>query len=327
MMPHPRRKWLATAALALATLAAANLLARHHARAMLRYAPPADTRTRPPERLAGAAKLRVLLRGVCLPRPFSPLGPDSLSPDAQAIAIDVPDGAVLSAWLAARGPDAPLAILFHGYSTDKTRLLPEARALLDLGCSVLLVDFRGSGGSSEAYATLGILEARDVLASIHRARSEIPHSRLLLYGQSMGAAAILRAIRHHGADPDAIVLEAAFDTMLNAIRHRFRAMRLPSFPAATLLAFWGGREFGFNAFAHKPAADAAAVACPALFLHGADDPRAPPADARRVFDAVPGPKTFLLFDGVGHGSILARHPAPWRQAMRALLEIHPENAP
>ena len=300
--------------LGLAAFAALNALAWRHARAMLRYS-PSGARTEKPEELALFAKLRLLLAGVNLPRPEDPRPPSALAPDAQVLSIPVADGIRLCAWHANAGPSAPLVVFFHGYSTEKTRLLAEARAIRAMGASVLLVDFRGSGGSSESYATLGMLEALDVAAAVAHVRSHLPHSRLVLYGQSMGSAAILRAIHAHGVDPDAVVLESVFDSMLSTIRNRFAAMRLPAFPAAELLAFWGGRQFGFNAFAHNPADYAPSLRCPALFLHGADDPRATPDDGRRVFNAAPRPKQFVLFDHVGHDSYFARHPDLWTAAV------------
>ena len=305
--------------LLLAGFAALNVLAYRHARAMMRYA-NGGARTDQPEALAPLAILRVLLVGVHLPRPADERPPSVLAPDARALAIDVPGGVALAAWYAGQGATAPLAIFFHGYSTDKTRLLREAREIHAMGVSVLLVDFRGSGGSSESYATLGWLEAEDVAAAVQYARERLPHSALVLYGQSMGSAAILRAIQAHGVAPDAVILESVFATLLGTIRNRFAAMGVPAFPAAELLTFWGGCPFGFNGFAHNPVAYAQALECPALFLHGADDPRATLAEGRRVFAAAPSRrKQFVVFENVGHDSYAARHPAQWQAAVRAFL--------
>ncbi len=314
----PERMIGSLALLLLAGFAALNVLAYRHAHSMLHYA-PGGARTEKPEVLAPLAKLRILLTGVNIPRPVDEMPPTALAPEAQVLAIPEPGGIVLCAWLAKRGPGAPLVILFHGYSTEKTRLLREAREIHGMGASVLLVDFRGSGGSSENYATLGWREAEDVAVAVRFAREQLPHSALILYGQSMGSAAILRAIHALNVRPDAVILESVFDTMRNAIRARFRAMGVPAFPSAELLAFWGGRQFGFNAFAHHPAAYAKSLECPALFLHGADDPRAAPAQARRVFAAASGPKEMVVFAEVGHGSYAARHPGRWRAAVQPLI--------
>lgn len=324
-----RRTVWALILLLLAGFAALNVLAYRHARAMLQYA-SGGARTEKPEALAPLAKLRVLLVGVHLPRPADECPPSALAPGVETLAIGVPGGIALSAWYAGSGARAPLVVFFHGYSTDKTRFLLEAREIHAMGASVLLVDFRGSGGSSESYATLGRLEAEDVAAAVRYAQEHLPHAALILYGQSMGSAAILRAIRAHGVAPDAVILESVFDTMLGAIRNRFDAMGVPAFPAAELLTFWGGRQFGFNGFAHNPVEYAKSLECPALFLHGADDPRATLAEGRRVFEAAPSRrKQFVVFENVGHGSYAMRHPDPWRAVVRPFIRpfIEPDPSP
>ena len=55
-------------------------------------------------------------------------------------------------------------------------------------------------------------------------RDALPHSSVILYGQSMGGVAILRAVQQDGITPDGVIVEAMFDTMLNTVRHRFAAM-------------------------------------------------------------------------------------------------------
>ncbi|MGD9613002.1 MAG: alpha/beta hydrolase [Kiritimatiellia bacterium] len=319
-----QRAGLVLALLLFAGFGALNVLAYRHARAMLHYA-GGGARTAKPEALAPCAKLRVLLAGVHLPRPMDERPPSVLAPNAEAHTIPVPGGVQLSAWLAEKGPSATLAIFFHGYSTEKTRLLREAREIHALGASVLLVDFRGSGGSSESYATLGMLEAEDVAAAVRYAQERLPHSALILYGQSMGSAAILRAIHDLEIKPAGVILESVFDSMLGTVRNRFDAMGVPSFPAAELLVFWGGRQFGFNGFAHNPVDYAKSLECPALFLHGTDDPRATLAEGRRVFAAAPSRrKQFVAFADVGHDSYLARQPDPWRAAVRPFIHLFTE---
>jgi dipeptidyl aminopeptidase/acylaminoacyl peptidase len=87
-------------------------------------------------------------------------------------------------------------------------MVPEARAFLDLGYSVMLVDFRGSGGSSESNTTVGFYEAEDVAAAVRYAQKQLPHSKLILYGGSMGAAAVLRAVANYNVQADAIIVES-----------------------------------------------------------------------------------------------------------------------
>jgi pimeloyl-ACP methyl ester carboxylesterase len=108
--------------------------------------------------------------------------------------------------------------------------------------------------------------------------------------------------------------------MLTTVRHRFEAMGVPSFPAAELLVFWGGRQFGFNGFGHNPVEYAASVRCPILFLHGASDSRAREAEARRVFAAVPGRKWFKGFPGIGHAATVVPYRGLWKQTVSQFLQ-------
>lgn len=301
---------------------ALNILAYNHAHAMLFFS-PGGARTHRPEALSAWARAKVLLTGVNVPRPIGTAVPGALSPDCRAISIAVPDGVTLGAWYADRGADTPLVILFHGYAAEKTALLPEADTFLDLGMSVLLMDFRGSGTSLGEYTTIGYEEARDVAAAVRYARETLTHPVIVLFGQSMGAVAILRAVHALDVRPDAVIAEAVFDTMLNTVRNRFKAMGVPSFPSAELLVFWGGRQVGFNGFAHNPVTYAQSVECPILFMHGSNDPRATLEEGRRVFAAVPGAKMFKEFPSAGHESYAVRFPEEWKQTVSAFIEQVP----
>ncbi len=313
-------------AAALVLLAIINVLAYKHARAMLQFGGP-EGRMRKPEELSFAEKADALFNGISIPRPESTREPQELAPDCQELSIGSSGGAMLAAWYVNRGAATPLVILFHGYCAEKSSLLPEARAFMDLGASVLLVDFRGSGGSSESYTTVGVEEADDVVASLAYARETFSHERIILFGQSMGAAAILRAAYMQDIAPEGVILEAVFDTMFNTVCNRFEVMHAPSFPSAQLLVFWAGRQRGLNGFAHNPVDYAGALTCPALFMHGTDDPRAKLEEGRRVFSAAPEPKTLLIFEGVGHESYLSQCPQQWKTAAAEFLRRATEAGP
>jgi uncharacterized protein len=302
----------------LAAFLALNGLAYNHAYAMMHFA-GGGKRTPKPERLSFGPKLRVLLTGIHLPRPVAARAPSDVGMPFEDRVIRCTNGIRLSAWYIPSSRSATLVILFHGYGAEKSSLLTEARLIHDLGCAVLLVDFRGSGGSSEAVTTVGILEAEDVAAITAYAKANIPHRRLILFGQSMGAAAVLRGMAREGVKPDGIIMEAVFDTMLHTVQNRFKAMGVPSFPSAQLLVFWGGAQIGANAFANRPVEYARTVACPALFMQGTNDPRATRTEARRVFDAVQGTKTWKEFGGAGHESYAVFQPKEWVAAVAQFI--------
>jgi len=297
-----------------------NGLAYNHAYSMMNFT-ASGLRTIKPENLSLWGKVRTIIFGVNIPRPLSNGNPSDLARGCRILYVNGGEDTKLETWYCSQGEKTQLVILFHGYSAEKTSLSDEAKILLDLGVSTLLVDFRGSGGSSESYTTIGLRESEDVADIVNYVEKNLRHSSVVLFGQSMGAAAILRAMHELEVKPDGIILEAVFDRMLTTVQNRFSAMGLPSFPSAQLLVFWGGIQWGFDGFAHNPMDYASSVCSPALFLHGVDDPRATVVEGRRVFSAVPARhKEFKEFVAVGHEGYTSRFPNEWRTAVSDLLK-------
>ncbi len=308
--------------LVLGGFAVLNMLAYRHARSMTHFT-RSGRATPKPELLSFGQKIKVLFSGANIPRPASESTPAAAGLKFQDHKIHCDNGIRLAAWHIPGKQPGTLVIIFHGYAAEKSKLLIEAGVFHRLGHSVLLVDFRGSGGSSEASTSIGFFEADDVAGTVRYAKAKLPHDRLVLFGPSMGGAAILGAIHRHKIKPDAIIIEAVFDTMLNTIRNRFDDVPIPSFPSAQLLVFWGGRQLGFNGFAHKPRDYAKSVQCPALIMHGALDPKVRVEEAQRVFAAIPAVKEFKLFPRAGHGSYAAASPSEWESTVARFISEAP----
>ncbi|NCC51467.1 MAG: alpha/beta fold hydrolase [Spartobacteria bacterium] len=221
-----------------------NILAYNHAKCMLVYV-PRGMRTSSPEKLGFLEKVKVLLTGVEIPKPEAAYSPTDFNLQFTPYTIPVGDTIQLDAWYVSPEDNNGLIIMFHGYSSEKSMLLREAVILHSLGYGCLLVDFRGSGRSSESYTTIGYVEAEDVLATFAFAKQKWPNTPIVLLGQSMGAAAILRAINVEGIQPDAIILEAVFDNMLVTMRNRFDT---PLFTTATLEEVRGEESGIFSVF-------------------------------------------------------------------------------
>ena len=317
-----RRRRLRRWAVRLLLLAAAgfallNVLAYRHAHTFPHYDPSA-ARSAKPEALSFAAKARAVVAGVPVPRPACHATPADVGLAFTSHTIDL-DGESVALWHVDHPASRGVAVLGHGYASCKSDLLRDAAGFHKLGFAAVLVDFRGSGDSSGDSVTLGVREAADLAAAVRWAEARHPGKPVVLYGFSMGSAAVLRAVAGHGITPAAVILEAPFDRLLNAVRHRFRAMGLPSWPGAELLVFWGGRQNSFDGFAHNPADDAAAVRCPALVLHGSADPRAPTDGVRRVFDRLPAPKRLATVEGAGHFSLARFDRERWEAELDEFL--------
>ena len=102
-----------------------------------------------------------------------------------------------------------------------------------------LVDYQGVGGSSGYTTTVGMREAEDVVVAVEALPSLQLPPPVIVYGVSMGSAAILKAIATQNLQPDAVILELPFARFIDAVRSRLRHHHIPSFPLAELLVFGG----------------------------------------------------------------------------------------
>ena len=210
-------------------------------------------------------------------------------------------------------------LLFHCYGGCRSSALGEARAILAMGYATLLVDFRGGGGSDGDTTTFGYNEAGDMVAAVAFARSRGLPTPLVLYGRSMGGAAILRAVGELGLRPDGVILESVFGRMIDAVRNRFALLGMPAFPGAELLLFWGGVRAGIPGFGHNPAEYAARCDCPALILHGSADKHALVTEGEAITRNLPGDKRWVAFEGAAHVPLLGADGAKWRAAVSEFL--------
>jgi len=189
-----------------------------------------------------------------------------------------------------------------------------------MGFNTLLVDFHGSGGSGASETSIGFHEATDVAKAYHYSRSLPGAGPIVLYGASMGAAAVLKGVRDQNLQPAGLILECPFESLIGTTRHRFATMGVPSFPLADLLVFWGGVKQGFNGFQYRPAESASHIDRPTLLMSGGLDPWVTPDETRGIYAALRGPKTLQFFSGLGHDAGLRRRPSEWKASVSRFLD-------
>ncbi|MCP4684162.1 MAG: lysophospholipase [bacterium] len=310
---------LSTLLIVAAVFALINVMAAIHAYRFTHYSESHQATSRP-EKLAFWQKIEVLLTGVSLPRPtvdrtpeYSGLGFETVTFSAGEVKLD--------AWLVPIRPSKGIVLLFAGYGSCKSDLLPEIVALNGLGYSCLAVDFRGTGRSEGYEVSLGYHEAEDVAAAVEYCRRLYPDVPIVLLGQSMGGAAVLRAVGELGVEADAVIIECVFARLVTTIENRFSLFGLPSFPFAQLLTFWGGAHCGFDAFDHNPVDYASGVTCPALFLHGSEDKRAHLDDVRRVVENCENSQGPVVFEGLGHDAPIRFDSLLWSESISRFLDV------
>ena len=261
-----------------------NLVAFFHAYKFTHFTSAEAVRTVSPENISNVEKLQVILTGVNNPKPLAKKEP---SQDYEQ--VNIQSNVRLEGWEMEADSAKGTVILFHGYGGEKSSMLDKADVFLELGLNVLLIDFMGSGNSEGNQTTIGFQEAENV-KSCYDYLVQRGEKNIYLFGTSMGAVAIMKAIQDYQLAPKAIVLECPFGSLYQTTCARFRIMRVPAFPMAGLLVFWGGIQNGYWGFSHNPAEYAKSVTGPALILYGEKDEKVSRGEINEIFTNLPGPK-------------------------------------
>jgi len=213
-----------------------------------------------------------------------------------------------------------IVLMFHGYASCKSALLPEAKIFYDLGYDPILVDFGCHGGSEGTRTTLGYYESEDVDASWMVAHQRWPEAKFIFYGVSMGAVAVMRAVSEYHLLPAAAVLESPFSGLLTTTRNRFWLMGVPPFPCAELMVFWGGVRCRFDGFKFNPVDYAPMMACPTLLMVGEKDRRVTVEETKEICNRLPGVRRMAVMEGAGHESFAKRDPEKWSGEVDGFLK-------
>lgn len=258
-------------------------------------------------------KLSALFFGVDLPRPEN-----ENCPNIPYEKVRINSNKQLDAWLIKVDSAKGTVILFHGYGGEKSSMLDKAYVFNRLGYNTMLVDFMGCGGSQGNQTTIGFQEAREVKDCLEWLR-EKGLQNIILFGTSMGAAAIMKAMHDDTLKASGVILECPFGTMMETVKSRFKMMGAPAFPMAQLLMFWGGTMNGFNAFEHNPSTYAKAIHAPVLLIYGEKDIKVSAEETERIYQNLPGQKKLLKLLLAGHENYLVKYRKEWTEAVNAFV--------
>jgi uncharacterized protein len=267
------------------------------------------------EKLSFGQKLSVVFFGIDNPRPENTSQPEV---PFETIFIE---NKKLECWMLRSEKSKGTIILFHGYAAAKSSLLEQSEIFREQGYNTMLVDFAGSGGSEGSSTTIGYSEAEQVKSCFDYIKNK-GEKNIVLYGNSMGAVSIMKAINDHQLTVQSVILECPFATLKRTVQNRFRIMGLPVFPMSNLLVFWGGLINGYNGFSHNPAEYAKGIHCPVLLLHGLKDERVTREETDLIYENLAGKKQLVYFPEAGHENYLDQYRDEWTKNIRNFLDSH-----
>jgi hypothetical protein len=237
----------------------------------------------------------------------------------QKVILTTADHLKLEGWYNAAANTKGTVCIFHGHGGKKSGTNAEAAAFRKMGYNTFQLDFRAHGSSQGNTCTIGYYESEDVKLAYDFIKSK-GEKNITLWGISMGAATITKAINDYQLKPAKVILEMPFGSITEAAEGRIKMMGLPAEPLARLLTFWGGVEHGFWAFNMKPTEFAKKIECPVLLQWGANDPRVSRKEIDDIYNNITTTKKIVVYNNSAHESLCKKENEKWIAEVTSFLK-------
>lgn len=295
-----------------------NLIAAFHAYTFTHFDEKATVKNHKVFRFSIAERISAMIFGVDNPRPAN-----TTKPAMPYQVVTLQSNKQLEAWWIPAKAAKGTVLLFHGYGGEKSMMLDKATEFLNMGYNTFLVDFMGAGNSEGNQTTIGYKEGEDVKTAYDYLQNK-GEKDIIMFGTSMGAVAILKAINDYHLQPQGIIIQSPFGSLHQTVSARFQLIHVPSFPMVDLLLFWGSVENGFWAFGHRPVDYARQVTCPTLLMYGEQDIKVSRKEIDAIFANLPKSKTLKIFPTGGHENLL-KYKADWQSSVTTFLNRYDTN--
>ncbi len=211
-------------------------------------------------------------------------------------------------WLAhpdfALRPDAPVLLYLHGARFNVVGSAFRARRMQELGFSVLAIDYRGFGKTSQELPSEA-MAYEDARAAWAWLAQQYPQRPRYIFGHSLGGA-IAIDLAAQVEDERGTLVEGTF-TSIRDVVSSFKWGWLPVGPLIT------------QRFEAVKRVDR--VGAPLLVVHGSEDRLIPPELGRKLYEAATGRKAFVLVEGGSHHNTNSVGQPQYRVALNELFGL------
>lgn len=214
-------------------------------------------------------------------------------------------------------------ILLHGYTGWKEELYPFAYWYHGEGYHVLAPDLRCQGESEGDFIGMGWTDHFDCMLWIQYILSQDEDARIVLHGQSMGAATALMMTGEESLPQNvkAVISDCAYTDAYSMFQEKIDEwFGLPAFPfvdsACLALKLRGGYDL-------KDASALDAVKnskTPTLFIHGEEDAMISVQMTKELYQEATCQKELLIMEDAGHAQSQDKDPDTYYSIVRMFLE-------
>ncbi|MDO5334746.1 MAG: alpha/beta hydrolase [Coriobacteriia bacterium] len=202
-----------------------------------------------------------------------------------------------------RGSQHEYAICLHGYTNDPQSMALYVKRFYDRGMTVLAPAARAHAGSGGDYIGMGWPERLDVVKWIEAIVSRDPEARILVFGESMGAATAMNVAGEElPSQVKCIIEDCGYTSVWDEFSVQLAdVFGLPSFPLLDVANVVCNLRAGYDFHAASSLEQLKKAEVPMLFIHGDADTFVPYSMLDQNFDACASKvKQKLVVEGAAH---------------------------
>jgi uncharacterized protein len=204
----------------------------------------------------------------------------------------------------AAAADAPVMLYLHGARWSVTGSAYRIARMQELGFTVVAVDYRGFGKTSQDTPHEK-MAYEDAAAAWQWLAATYPNAPRYIFGHSLGGA-IAIDLASKVSDEQGTIVEGTFT----------------SIPDVAASMRWGWLPIGpFITQRFESFKKVSAIGSPLLVVHGSNDSLISPALGRQLFDAAALPKRWVLVDGGSHHNTNSIGQSAYRAALFEMFGI------
>ena len=236
----------------------------------------------------------------------------------ESIKLPSENGHLIAGWFIQGKSGMPGVLLLHSVRSNRLEMIDRAEFLNRAGYSVLLIDMQAHGETPGEHITFGYRESYDAHSALKYLEKRVSGQKVGVIGVSLGGAAAL--LGEVPVDADAVVLEAVYSSIENAIENRL-AIRLGEFGRiiSPLLEWQIEPRLGVARESLAPISAIRNLKSPVLIIAGENDQHTLSEESESLFRAASQPKELWMIEGAQHQNLHRYTPAAYEQRILAFF--------
>lgn len=212
--------------------------------------------------------------------------------------------------------NARWVIAVHGYANSSKDMFLQAQNFYSLGYNVLLPDCRAHGDSEGIYIGMGWLDRRDIIQWANKIVNLQPNSEIVLYGISMGAAAVMMTSGENdlAVNVKCVIEDCGYSSVWEQLSAELKTLlNMPPFPVLYSADIISRFRAGYTFRQASSIEQVKQAKVPIMFIHGEADEFVPGDMVYDVYNAASVEKELLVVPDTGHTRCCACDKEYWNK--------------